>query len=386
MDNGRLRSVPQTMKLATYRDGSRDGQLVLVSRDLSQAHYANGIATRLQEVLDDWNFLAPQLQELSQQLNQGRARHAFAFEPGRCMAPLPRTGLLLQSNAYAELDALLRQEEAALEPQLWRSASESLQGAQEPLRLFNEAMELDFQPGLFALCGDIPQGAEADEALSQVRLLMPGVEWTLRQLAERERGAARGARLSQLALSLAPVAATPDEFGEAWRGGRLRLNLQTQWNGRKFGVLDAGSDMRFAFGALLAQAVRLRPLPAGSMVGTGVVGSASGKPGPACIAQKRLLEQGTKAGIQTGFMEFGDSLRLDMKGLDGHSVCGAIDLDVFSQHEALPDPDAAEAPRVDAAEMAESAAEALLTDRDAANATEPALASDSESDSHSEPA
>lgn len=345
------------MKLATYRDGSRDGQLVVVSRDLSQAHYANGIASRLQQVLDDWNFLAPQLEDLFLTLNHGKARHAFPFEPARCMAPLPRPRALLQGNAYAELQALLQGVqggEPGAEPVLLRGPAESLQGPTEPVRLPSEALGLDFQPGLVAVCADLAQGVAPEGALEAVRLLGLGCDWTLQQLALREREAGQAPQLSQLACSLAPVLVTPDELGEAWRGGRLKGSLQSWLNGRKFGPIELGAEQRFGFGELIAQAARLKPLRGSVLVASGPLGPARPRQGCASLAHRRALEAGEKAGVQTGFMRWGDSLRVDLKGADGQSVFGAIDLDVLNLTDpdpqeavaAPPDEAAAEAPAV----------------------------------------
>lgn len=341
------------MKLATYRDGSRDGQLVVVSRDLSQAHYANGIASRLQQVLDDWNFLAPQLEDLFLTLNHGKARHAFAFEPARCMAPLPRPRALLQGNAYAELQALLQGREdredraEASEPVLLRGPAESLQGPTEPVRLPNEALGLDFQPGLFAVCADLAQGAAPEQTLEAVRLLGLSCDWTLQQLALREREAGLAQHLSQLACTLAPVLVTPDELGEVWREGRLKGSLQSLLNGRKFGPIDLGAGLRFGFGELIAQAARLKPLRGSVLVASGPLGPARPRQGCASLSHRRALEADEKAGVQTGFMKWGDSLRVDLKGADGQSVFGAIDLDVLN----LSDPDPQEASAAPQAEL-----------------------------------
>ncbi|MDT9000110.1 fumarylacetoacetate hydrolase family protein [Paucibacter sp. APW11] len=329
------------MKLATYRDGSRDGHLVVVSRDLSQAHYATGIATRLQQVLDDWNFLAPQLEELSITLNHGRARHAFAFEPQKCMAPLPRPLLSALGQAWpahGERLATLRGEAAAAEPPL-RFLSPLWLGATEPVRLASEVMGIDFAAELIAICGDVAQGVTAEQALEGVRLLGLGSRWWLRQLD------AGDAALCQPLASQAPLLVTPDELGEAWKGGRVLLPLQAMWNGRKIGQCECGSDMDSHFGQLIAQLARLRALPAGSLVAAGPVSNREASRGVATIADKRALEIAKDGSASTEYMKFGDSLRLEIKGRDGLSVFGAIDQDVVSLHEPVEPP----APEAEAA-------------------------------------
>lgn len=223
------------MKLATYQDGSRDGQLVVVSRDLTQAHYATHIATRLQQLLDDWNFISPQLEDLSTTLNQGKARHAFPFDPAMCMAPLPRA----PARLLAPLDGPLR-----------RVASDALMGARDVW--FGATAPLSAVPGLVAITGDIDTGADAGQALEGLRLLALGLDW-------QQDG-------ESLSAGIGPVALTPDELGEAWRGGRLSVPLQWRRNGQALGALDLGAALPLGLGERLAEAVRRRPLRAGSLL------------------------------------------------------------------------------------------------------------------------
>ena len=203
------------MKLATYRDGSRDGQLVVVSRDLSQACYANGIATRLQQVLDDWNFMAPQLEVLSQSLNHGRARHAFAFDPKQCLAPLPRLSGWIAGEAYPEQGQALRERglawpERLSAPLLRASGAEALLGPTELLDLRTPGLEPE--PQLAALIGDLAQGAVPSQALEAIRLLMLVGDWVLRPVQQEELANGWPALHSRPALQFAPVAVTPDEL------------------------------------------------------------------------------------------------------------------------------------------------------------------------------
>jgi len=304
------------MKLATYRDGSRDGQLVVVSRDLAQAHYATGIATRLQQVLDDWNFIAPQLQELSQTLNHGKARHAFSFDPKQCMAPLPRAHAYLLGAAYA------REGGAAT---FGQAASDGLLGPCEAARFASESLGIDFGAGLAVLTGDVAMGSTAEAALESVRLLLLSNDWALRSLPPGH---------VQPCAAFAPVAVTLDEAGEAWQRGRLHLGLQTMWNGRKVGLCEAGAEMGVHFGELIAQAAKTRKVQAGSIIGSGTVRNQDGSKGYGSIADKRALEALESGEPKTEFMQFGDSLRIEVKGRDGLSLFGAIDQDVAPWHEA----------------------------------------------------
>lgn len=272
------------MKLATYDDGSRDGQLIVVSRDLAQAHHATGIATRLQQVLDDWGFMSPQLEDLCTQLNHGRLRHAFNFEPQKCRAPLPR------AFGWASADA----------GGVTRGGSDDFLGAMDAARFGSEAMAIACLPGVAAITGDVAQGVSAAQALEGVRLLMLVADWRLAAVQS-------GAVHSHAATAFGPVAVTPDELGAAWRGGRVELGLQAMRNGRKLTAQAEAAAPLTAFGALIADLATTRRLRAGQVIG------ALGGP------------------VSSNPLKFGDSIRIDLKAADGQSVFGAIDQDITSQ-------------------------------------------------------
>jgi len=336
------------MKFASYHDGSRDGQLVLVSRDLSQAVYPSHIANRLQQVLDDWNYLSPQLQELSDQLNTGRARHAFAFNPAQCAAPLPRAYQWVHGGGYASHGELLRQAASALQsgsgpvpgvasdglaPSQVQASSDAFGGPQAPIVGAHATLELDFSAELVVASSDIPHGCSPERALDGVRLLLLANSLQLRAQHNADAGTA-----------FAPVAVTPDELGDAWRKGRVNLALQTSWNGRKVGLCDAGADMTLHFGQLMAQLAQHRPLRAGTLVGSGTVSSPArlreGKKaaqelpdwpkGYHCIAQKRAMEVLHTGQPTTPYLRAGDSVEIEVKGLDGRSLFGAIAQEVVA--------------------------------------------------------
>lgn len=328
------------MKLATYKDGSRDGQLIVVSRDLSQAHYANGVATRLQQVLDDWGFLSPQLEALYVELNHGKLRHAFNFDPKQCMAPLPRAYQWVAGGAYAnhqELQRKVGSDEFAhrplVEPLMLQGASDDFLGPCEPARFAAEVMGIDFEAGLAVITGDIACGLAASQALEGVRLLMLVNDWRLRNLSPKELAKGQGLLQSRPSSAFSPVAVTPDELGAAWAGGRLDLPLQTMWNGRKVGLCEAGPEMSFHFGSLIAHAAKTRRLRAGSIIGSGCVSNKDPGRGYGSIVEKRALEVLDSGQPKTEYMQFGDSIRIEMKGRDGLSVFGAIDQDVAALSE-----------------------------------------------------
>ncbi|OWG14593.1 fumarylacetoacetate hydrolase [Delftia sp. K82] len=340
------------MKLATYKDGSRDGQLVVVSRDLSQAHYATGIASRLQQVLDDWSYMAPQLQDLYHLLNSGKAVHAFAFDPRQCMAPLPRAYQWADGSAYINHVELVRQARGAevpanfyTDPLMYQGGSDDFLGPCDDVVVPSESMGIDFEAEIAVITADVPMGATPERALGGVRLVMLANDVSLRNLIPNELSKGFGFFQSKPATSFSPVAVTLDELGDAWKGGRLHLTLQSTWNGRKVGMCDAGEDMSFHFGQLIAHICKTRNVRAGSIVGSGTVsnkGVESGKgknrrmewpKGYSCIAEKRCIETIQDGAPKTEFMRFGDTIRIEMKGKDGQSIFGAIDQNIVELAE-----------------------------------------------------
>ena len=328
------------MKLATYKDGSRDGQLVVVSRDLSTAHYATGIAAKMQQALDDWGFIAPQLQDLYETLNSGKARHAFAFDPAQCMAPLPRAYQWADGSAYinhVELVRAARNSEVPetyyTDPLMYQGGSDDFVGPRDDVIVPSEDYGIDFEAEIAVVTGDVPMQASPDEALEGVRLIMLANDVSLRNLIPAELAKGFGFFQSKPATAFSPVAVTPDELGEAWEGGRVNLTLQSTWNGRKVGMCDAGPDMTFHFGQLIAHICKTRNVRAGSIVGSGTVSNrgveVNGKKdwpkGYSCIAEKRAIETILDGKPSTGYMQFGDTIRIEMKGRDGQSVFGAIE-------------------------------------------------------------
>ena len=319
------------MKLATYRDGSRDGQLVVVSRDLSTAHYASGIATRLQQVLDDWNFLSPQLEDLSQTLNHGKPRHAFTFDPKMCMAPLPRAYQWAGGSAYLNHVELVRKARGAevpesfyTDPLMYQGGSDDFLGPCEDIVAASTEQGIDFEAEVAVVTGDVPMGASTEAALENIRLVMLANDVTLRHLVPDELAKGFGFLQSKPATAFSPVAATPDELGGAWQHGRVHLNLESIWNGKRVGLADAGPEMTFHFGQLIAHLCRTRHARAGSIVGSGTVSNKDWSRGYSCIAEKRAIETIEYGAPKTEFMQFGDTIRIEMKGGDGQSIFGAI--------------------------------------------------------------
>ncbi|HEY6133485.1 MAG TPA: fumarylacetoacetate hydrolase family protein [Rubrivivax sp.] len=329
------------MKLATYKDGSRDGQLLVVSRDLSSAHFATGTATRLQQVLDDWNFLSPPLEDLYATLNDGKARHAFAFDPRRCMAPLPRALQWADGSAFINHVELVRRARGAEmpasfreDPLMYQGGSDDFLGPCDDAVFASADWGIDFESEVAVVTGDVPMGATPEAALESVRLLMLVNDWSLRNLIPAELAKGFGFLQSKPATAFGPVAVTPDELGSAWRGGRVHLDLASAWNGRRVGLCSAGDEMTFHFGQLIAHLARTRRVRAGSIVGSGTVSNQDWARGYSCIAEKRAIETIEGGAPQTAFMQFGDTIRIEMNGQDGQSVFGAIDQRVIAAPRA----------------------------------------------------
>jgi fumarylacetoacetate (FAA) hydrolase len=331
------------MKLATYKDGSRDGQLVVVSRDLSTAHYATGIANRMQQVLDDWNFISPQLEDLYQTLNGGKARHAFPFNPQQCMAPLPRAYQWADGSAYLNHVELVRAARNAevpasfyQDPLMYQGGSDDFLGPCDPVVCPDEAYGIDFEAEIAVITADVAMGTSADDALDAIRLVMLANDVSLRNLVPGELAKGFGFYQSKPATAFSPVAVTLDELGHTWDHGRLNLTLQSTWNGRKVGMCEAGPEMSFHFGQLIAHMCKTRNVRAGTVVGSGTVsnqavevdGQKDWPKGYSCIAEKRAIETILDGQASTEFMKYGDTIRIEMKGQNGESLFGAIEQQV----------------------------------------------------------
>jgi fumarylacetoacetate (FAA) hydrolase len=319
------------MKLATLKDGSRDGQLAVVSRDLSRAHFATGVAGTMQRLLDDWNFLSPQLEDLYATLNDGKARHAFDFDPRRCMAPLPRAFQWVDGSAYLNHVELVRKAHGAEmpasffeDPLMYQGGSDDFLGPCDDAVFASTDWGIDFEAELAVVTGDVPIGATPAAALESVRLLLLVNDWSLRQLIPAELAKGFGFLQGKPATAFGPVAATPDELGDAWQGGRVHLALESRWNGRRVGLTDAGPEMSFHFGQLIAHVAKTRCLRAGSIVGSGTVSNRDWSHGWSCIAEQRAIETIESGAPKTAFMQFGDTIRIEMLGRDGQSVFGAV--------------------------------------------------------------
>jgi fumarylacetoacetate (FAA) hydrolase len=319
------------MKLATLKDGTRDGQLAVVSRDLKTAHLGDAIVPTLQRALDDWTFIAPQLEALYEQLNAGRAQRPFDFDPMRCMAPLPRAFQWADGSAYVNHVELVRKARHAEmpesfwhEPLMYQGGSDDFIGPMDDIMLASEEWGIDFEGEIAVVTDDVAMGTTAAQATAHIKLLMLVNDVSLRNLIPAELAKGFGFLQSKSASSFSPVAVTPDELGSAWQEGKVHLPLRATWNGALVGQPNAGVDMVFGFTQLVAHLAKTRNARAGTIIGSGTVSNKDAGNGYTCIAEKRSLEMIAEGEAKTPFMKFGDTIRIEMLDASGKSIFGAI--------------------------------------------------------------
>ncbi|MFZ6752895.1 fumarylacetoacetate hydrolase family protein [Undibacterium sp. Dicai25W] len=329
------------MKLATLKDGSRDGQLIVVSRDLKTACIANGIAPSLQRALDDWNFIAPQLDELYTRLNAGRAVNSFDFVAEKCMAPLPRAYQWADGSSYVNHVELVRKARNAEMPEsfwhdplMYQGGSDDFIGPCDDIVLASEEWGIDFESEIAVITGDIPMGEKVQYAGEHIRLLMLVNDVSLRNLIPSELAKGFGFFQSKPASSFSPVAVTPDELGEFWKDGKVHLPLRSTWNGNLVGQPNAGVDMVFSFPQLITHLCKTRNARAGTIIGSGTVSNKDASKGFSCIAEKRALEMIATGESVTPFMRFGDTIKIEMLDKNGKSIFGAIEQSVVETDSA----------------------------------------------------
>jgi len=319
------------MKLATYQNNTRDGQLMVVSRDLSRAVAVPQIAATLQQALDNWAQTEPQLQQVYAALNQGEAAGAVAFDAARCHSPLPRAYQWADGSAYLNHVELVRKARGAEVPEsfyhdplMYQGGSDAFLPPRSPIPLRDEAWGLDFEGEVAVVTGDVPLGADAAACAAHIRLLMLVNDVTLRNLIPNELAKGFGFFQSKPATAFSPVTVTPDELGDAWQDGKVHLPLLVDYNNAFYGKPNAGVEMQFSFPQLVAHVAKTRELVAGSIVGSGTVSNHDRSVGSCCLAEQRMIEIIDSGAAITPFMKVGDTVRIEMKDAAGHSIFGAI--------------------------------------------------------------
>jgi fumarylacetoacetate (FAA) hydrolase len=318
------------MKLASL-PGGRDGRLAVVSRDLSRATLAQGIAGTLQDALDDWARKRPALEALARELEAGHAL-STPFNPAEVLSPLPRAHHWVDGSAYVNHVELVRKARGATMPEsfwtdplVYQGGSDDFLPPQADAPFFNEDWGIDLEGEVAVITDDVPMGTNAAAARARIQLVMLVNDWSLRNLIPGELAKGFGFYQSKPATSFSPVAVTPDELGEAWVDARVHLPLVVHLNDKPFGRPNAGVDMTFDFGQLIEHATKTRRLGAGSIVGSGTVSNVDRSTGSTCLAERRMLESLDHGKPMTPFLSFGDRVRIEMLDAAGHSIFGAID-------------------------------------------------------------
>jgi fumarylacetoacetate (FAA) hydrolase len=338
------------MKLATLRDGSRDGRLVVVSRDLKHYVHVPKISVTLQHALDHWDLVAPRLKEVYALLNAGDAPGAQPFDETLCHSPLPRAYQWADGSAYINHVELVRKARNAevpasfyTDPLMYQGGSDSFIGPRDPIFAMSEEWGIDLEAEVAVITGDVRMGASVADAAAAIRLVMLVNDVSLRNLIPNELAKGFGFFQSKAASAFSPVAVTPDELGAHWEDSKLHLPLLVELNRQPFGKPNAGEDMTFNFAQLVAHAAHTRELAAGTIIGSGTVSNkqgslhgssiANGGVGYCCLAEVRMYETIESGKPQTPFLKFGDSVRIEMKDRQGASIFGAIDQTVVHYSE-----------------------------------------------------
>ncbi|MCR4535938.1 fumarylacetoacetate hydrolase family protein [Shewanella xiamenensis] len=320
------------MKLASYNNGRRDGQLMLVSRDLTQTVAVPAIAHTMQQLLDGWELLKPQLQELYDALNEGKLPNAQAFDEAKCLSPLPRAYQWADGSAYVNHVELVRKARGAempetfwTDPLFYQGGSDSFIAPKADIPLASEDWGIDFESEIAVITDDVPMGVSVENAAKHIKLLMLVNDVSLRNLIPAELAKGFGFFQSKPSSSFSPVAITPDELGARWEDSKVHLPLITYLNGELFGRPNAGVDMTFNFSQLISHVAKTRPLGAGAIIGSGTISNYDRSAGSSCLAEKRMLEVISDGKASTPFMRFGDTVRIEMLDDNGASIFGAID-------------------------------------------------------------
>ena len=326
------------MKLASLKSG-RDGQLIVVSHDLTTAVAVTDIADTLQHALDNWAAVSPALQQRYEALNAGNAENVFAFDPAACSAPLPRAYHWADGSAYVTHVELVRKARGAeLPPSFWSDpliymgASDAFIGPRDDIEVESEDWGIDFEAEVVVITDDVPAGTNASLARQHIKLMGLVNDVSLRNLIPAELGKQFGFYQSKPWTSFTPVLVTPDELGASWDGAKLHLPLRATLNGELIGAPNAGVDMTFDFPTLIAHCAKSRSLMAGTVIGSGTVSNVDSKDGSCCLAEVRCLETIADGEPKTPFMSFGDRIEIEMLDDNNNSIFGKIDQVVVQYH------------------------------------------------------
>ncbi|WHT39143.1 fumarylacetoacetate hydrolase family protein [Myroides sp. mNGS23_01] len=319
------------MKLASINNGTRDGQLVVVSKDLTKAVVVSEIATTMQAALDQWATKEALLKEVYDNLNAGKLSNTIDFTTAKVMAPIPRAYHWADGSAYVTHVELVRKARNAelpesfwTDPLMYMGASDAFIGATDDIEIENEAWGIDFESEVAVITDDVPPGVSADEALKHIKLITILNDVSLRNLIPAELGKQFGFYQSKPWTAFAPVVVTPDELEGVWKDGKVHLPLHSTLNGVLVGSPNAGIDMTFNFGQLVAHAAKTRSLMTGTVIGSGTVANQGSPTGSSCLAEVRCLETIKDGKPSTPFMQFGDRIEIEMMDNEGKTIFGRI--------------------------------------------------------------
>ena len=319
------------MRLASLKAGGRDGTLIVVDRAMARAIKADGIAASLREAIENWAAAAPRLATLAEKLEAAHVSGAFWFDTKACAAPLPRAFGFLDGSAYLNHIELARRARGdtlpttlKTDPLMYQGCSDQLLGACDPIP-GDESWDLDFEAESAVIVDDVPMGVSPIAALSHIKLVMLMNDVSARRLVVPELAKGFGFVHGKPPSAFSPVAVTPDSLGPAWDGARLHGNLVSTFNGTRFGAPDAGVEMHFSFGDLIAHAAKTRPLGAGTIIGSGTVSNKDRATGSSCLLERRMIEKIDNGKVSTDLMKSGDHIRIELIDVEGRSLFGAID-------------------------------------------------------------
>ncbi|MFC5045405.1 fumarylacetoacetate hydrolase family protein [Aquimarina hainanensis] len=319
------------MKLASIDNQTRDGQLVVVNKELTKAIKVPHISETLQQALDNWSETEPKLKEVYTSLNANQLESAFNFSEVKVIAPIPRAFHWADGSAYVTHVELVRKARNAelpesfwTDPLMYMGASDAFIGANDPIEIEKEEWGIDFESEVVVFTDDVPAGVNAETALSHIKLISIINDVSLRNLIPNELSKQFGFYQSKPWTSFAPVVVTPDELTEDWKDGKLHLPLYSTLNGTVIGAPNAGVDMTFNFGQLVAHAAKTRSLMAGTVIGSGTVANQGSPNGSSCLAEVRCLEIIKEGKASTPFMKYGDRIEIEMKDKEGQTIFGKI--------------------------------------------------------------
>ncbi len=325
------------MKLATLKNGIRDGRLVVVSRDLSRAAYVDAIASTMIEALENWADVEPSLQTIYSELNEGTVENSFPFDPAKAMAPLPRCYQFIDASAFLNHGDIMEKafdldvEKTPGVPILIQRQSDDFLGPHDDYPFPTEADNGDFEGEFAVILDDTPAGVTAEEALEHVKLITILNDMSMREKLFKELKMGFGFIQAKPATVFAPVAVTPDELGDSWKDGKIHLDMQVSRNGEWFGNPNGG-EMDFTFGEIISHIAYNRNLAAGMVLGSGTVSNANWQEvGSACLAERRALDIIEHGEVKTDFLKFGETVRFEVLDENDQSIFGAIDHKVVQQ-------------------------------------------------------